>query len=91
MVRSNLPSVRLRDSLGAVELRNRLATALGRNLRATLLFDYPTLHALADHIEQDVLGIPAVVEPVAAAPEPANLDHLSDDDLASLLAAELNS
>ena len=79
------------DSLGAVELRNRLATALGRNLRATLLFDYPTLHALADHIEQDVLGIPAVVEPVAAAPEPENLDHLSDDDLASLLAAELSS
>lgn len=80
------------DSLGAVELRNRLVAALGRNLRATLLFDYPTLAALADHIEHDVLGFPPDSAPEEAAPAPAeNLEQLSDDELASLLAAELGA
>jgi acyl carrier protein len=35
------------DSLMAVELRNTLRMALGINLPATLLFNYPTLEALA--------------------------------------------
>lgn len=78
------------DSLGAVELRNRLVAALGRNLRATLLFDYPTLAALADHIEHDVLGFPADSAPEETAPV-ENLEQLSDDELASLLAAELGA
>ena len=78
------------DSLGAVELRNRLAAALGRNLRATLLFDYPTLTALADHIEHDVLGFAADAgEPEAVAVDAGKLDQLSDDELARMLAAEL--
>ena len=82
------------DSLGAVELRNRLAAALGRTLRATLLFDYPTLQALGDHIERDVLGL---VEQTAVAMNPAqtapvaDLTALSDDELANMLAAELGS
>jgi acyl carrier protein len=38
------------DSLMAVELRNTLARSLGKPLPATLLFDYPTLDALADHL-----------------------------------------
>ena len=45
------------DSLMAVELRNALSQALGRVLPPTLLFDYPTLAALATFLGREVLEI----------------------------------
>ncbi len=79
------------DSLGAVELRNRLVQMLGRDLRSTLLFDYPTLAALLGHIGNEVLGWPHQgAEPVAeVVAQVEALDALSDEALAALLAAEL--
>lgn len=46
------------DSLMAVELRNRLATTLQLStpLPATLVFDHPSIDALAEYLERDVLG-----------------------------------
>ncbi|MFJ7416957.1 SDR family NAD(P)-dependent oxidoreductase, partial [Streptomyces sp. NPDC098077] len=42
------------DSLGAVEFRNRLANASGLTLPSTLVFDYPTATAVADHLRSRI-------------------------------------
>ncbi|WP_425442008.1 type I polyketide synthase [Saccharopolyspora flava] len=44
------------DSLTGVELRNQLARATGRTLAASLVYDYPTPRALAEHLLADLLG-----------------------------------
>jgi acyl carrier protein len=47
------------DSLTAVELRNKLNSATGLRLPSTLIFDYPTPNALAQHIVEQVSGASA--------------------------------
>lgn len=84
------------DSLMAVELRNGLTASLGCVLPTTLLFDYPTMDALAGRLLHD-LGLDQIPEQPAppgdieqqAQATPA-LDQLSDEEAEALLVAELN-
>lgn len=71
------------DSLMAVEFRNLLSSALDRPLSATLIFDHPTIGALADFLD----AAPAS----DSSPEPLleELEDLSDAQAEELLKAEL--
>ncbi|MGD9832286.1 MAG: SDR family NAD(P)-dependent oxidoreductase [Piscinibacter sp.] len=82
------------DSLMAVDLRNRLGAGLelSRSLPATLVFDHPTLQALADYLAQDVLGWAAPTDDsagVAAADAVGAIDELSDEEIEQLFAKKL--
>ena len=93
------------DSLMAVELRGLLGAGLGltRTLSATLMFDYPTIEALARYLETEVVDVPGdaakvtvVAAPAAAAPVPDPhladaIGAMSDDDVAALLMRRLES
>ena len=75
------------DSLMAVEMRNALAAQVGVKLTATLLFDQPSVSALAIFLAKGAL---ADLFPTALAPETeADLAGLDAAALSALLAAEL--
>ncbi|GAB3823343.1 hypothetical protein GCM10027610_000150 [Dactylosporangium cerinum] len=69
------------DSLTSVELRNRLNTTTGMRLPATLVFDYPTPTALADHLRDTLVGAPAADRPQAVTPTVRR----DDDDLIAIV------
>jgi acyl carrier protein len=85
------------DSLMAVELRNVLKAdlELGVPLTATLVFDHPTVEAIAQHLVRDVLALAPAVEvapaPTQAAPVGAldQIEQLSDEEVERLFAARV--
>jgi acyl carrier protein len=87
------------DSLMAVELAGRLSAGLGRgrSLRSTLIFDHPTIQAIAEYIERSMLDFPAVAgnhkveeeTPHSAPVRGENLAGLSEEEVEQLLLAKL--
>ena len=91
------------DSLMAVELRNRLGAGLQlpRKLPATLVYDYPTIEAMADFLAQQVLpeSPREPIEVASSAPAAASgdsatavieaIEDLSDEDVDRLLAEKM--
>nr|WP_255955072.1 type I polyketide synthase [Streptomyces sp. ODS25] len=51
------------DSLMSVDLRNRLSTAVGLALPASLVFDQPTIHDLADHLRTELVASADLTDP----------------------------
>ncbi|MEM8779853.1 MAG: SDR family NAD(P)-dependent oxidoreductase, partial [Cyanobacteria bacterium P01_G01_bin.49] len=58
------------DSLMAVELKNRLETALGVTLPSTVIFEYPTIKALAEYLAEEIF--PSELEETSDSPLPPN-------------------
>jgi hypothetical protein len=89
------------DSLMAVELRDRLASGLKlpQRLSSTLVFDYPTVEAIAGHLDSLLHGGSATErggaddgagEPAASAARDAVAD-MTDEQVAELLATRLEN
>ena len=103
--RSTMPDRRGRlmdlglDSLMAVELRNRLSKGLGlqRSLPATLMFDHPTIEAIATYLARELWERPNSSQPdqlpaaQASRVSAAELAELSDADVEALLIQKLET
>ncbi|MEP0910770.1 SDR family NAD(P)-dependent oxidoreductase [Leptolyngbya sp. GB1-A1] len=92
------------DSLTIVELRNRLQTSLGKPLSVALLYDYPTITTLTDHLLQWLFGTaieqssfpegretPAMqsTSPSGGIDLPSEIESLSDAEAEALLLQTL--
>ena len=85
------------DSLMTIELKNRLQASVGKTLPSTIVFDHPTVIALAEYLEKHVLMLvdPTQQPTAMAAPDKAgksadDLEHLSDDEAEAILMKELS-
>ena len=81
------------DSLMAVELRGRLShqLALARALPATLIFDYPTVEAIAEYLARDVLVFDQPTQVVShdESSQAMEIEQLSDEQVEALLLKKL--
>jgi acyl carrier protein len=86
------------DSLMTIELKNRLQASVGKTLSSTIVFDHPTVAALAEYLEQNVLR--EQEDSKEAADEAKRHDQnielievteLSEEEAEAMLAKELSS
>jgi myxalamid-type polyketide synthase MxaB len=85
------------DSLASMELRNELQASLGCTLSSTLVFMYPNVESLVNHLAADILSLdhsaardtnghvaPVPVAPCHTVPNGLGLDSLIADELQAL-------
>jgi len=80
------------DSLMAVELTNRLQKSLSCTLSQTLIFDYPTIEALANYLADEVLDAIAIEQSADAdlGVNTISVEHIPDSSSAELPPARNN-
>ncbi|MEH0845029.1 SDR family NAD(P)-dependent oxidoreductase, partial [Micromonospora sp. CPCC 205711] len=80
------------DSLSGLELRDRLARATGRRLPSMLVFDHPSVAALARHLGTVLFDAePSTPAPPAAEPAEEDLSDASAAELFDILDRELGA
>ncbi len=77
------------DSLTALELRNKLAASLDTPLRSTLVFDHPSVYAIAEYLEGAVLPEIGVSMGTRLGDEEVDVTRLSDEELAGMIERDL--
>jgi acyl transferase domain-containing protein/SAM-dependent methyltransferase len=86
------------DSLMAVELRSRIGKGLelDRPLSATLVFDHPTIQAIAEYLDNELFGkaesaaaMQSGSSPIDTASTEGNIAELSDEEVEKLLMKKL--
>ncbi|MBU8894069.1 type I polyketide synthase [Corallococcus sp. M34] len=82
------------DSLMATELRNALQASLGRAFPASVVFDHPSIGALADHLARELAPVETLTPPREAPAPDAELDsflmevrQMSEADVTDALTA----
>lgn len=86
-VRDNLMELGI-DSLKAVEFKLFLESKLGLPISSSLIFDYPTLDSLTGFLLEQIC--PLQEQPALPSGQPLPAVDLSEDELARMIAAELD-
>lgn len=76
------------DSLGAIELRTALSTHYQLDLPATLMFDHPTVAALASHITTLLEGQQPPLQQVILSPRIYDCNFVGDCQVPSRHASQ---
>jgi myxalamid-type polyketide synthase MxaC len=86
------------DSLMTIEFKNRLQVSVGKALSSTIVFDHPTVAALAQYLDQHVLRDAEDSTAAAAGAEMKNqasglieVTEMSEEEAEAILAKELSS
>jgi acyl carrier protein/NADP-dependent 3-hydroxy acid dehydrogenase YdfG len=90
------------DSLMSIEIKGRLEASVGQSLPSTLVFNYPTVSALAEYLAKQVVTVETMItsktEPRVEPRSPSRVppsdllgrDELSEDQIAELLVKKLD-